>query len=183
VKLIGNLNLNKINFILILNLLFGLHVFISSYISYSYTNLFISTSTEVNMELTSSFMFYLEIIMLELDNGSTVTDNLSWLVTFGHPEIYENFLSNLFTLQEMDLLIKTFKEFEGLTNIIDIEKDIRELFLTVEIEKNEDMYYYSNLFKTKLNSKQNLFHDEFMFDISLYLLKQLSLIDISETIL
>ena len=114
-------------------MLFSLSVFLIYLYFYNILNSqFILSFVPVNMTKNTDFarilLSFFDYFTLYEDNVVLLSGQVVWAMSLDNYTLYINFLKNLFTLNEIELLFKTFKELETLNNFSNIETNLSNIF-------------------------------------------------------
>lgn len=150
---------------------------------------FIPIETKNNSNFSSIFISFLDNFLLFEDNIVLLTSQVSWALSLDNYELYLNFLKNLFTIHEIDLLLKTFKEFDSLNKFENLEKIINELYSPFNY-KTDGISTYVNYFLMELGMESIAAQKDWIFPSTEFLLtfwtfveNQLVLIEFTELVL
>lgn len=142
-----------------------------------------------NSEFSWIFVSILDYFLIFEDQVILVTTQVIWSLSLDNYNLYFNFLKNLFTIHEVDLLFKSFKELEVLDNFSNIEKDLINIYSPANYETNfisnyVNYFILDSSMKFSSPQKDKIFPTtEFFCQFWLFIETQLVLIETTELIL
>lgn len=145
--------------------------------------MFVPISTESNLVVSNTLTTFLDYFMIIEDEVVLLTSQVTWVFSLDNFDLYVNFLKNLLTLEEIELLFKTFKEFETLNDFSNINMEIRDIYSSLNYKTdyiNSLVDYFLLDLSTNNFSKldENCWPtNEFFIQIWNFISNQLSLIE------